>query len=155
MKGRWRILKSGVRTHGVSITDKIWLTCCALHNYLLEIDGLSEPWDGESGLHDFDEETDNIPFAIQRLSNEALDRNYDTSGMGPGFVENDSDNEDEELYPPITNETMVGFGNDLVSQGNVNNIIDLSYTVFRQKLITHFDILFSQNQIKWPQRIIH
>ena len=41
-----------------------WQMCCALHNFLLEIDGLSEPWDGESGLHDFDEETDNIPFAI-------------------------------------------------------------------------------------------
>ena len=35
MKGRWRILKSGIRLHGVDIADEIWLTCCSLHNMLL------------------------------------------------------------------------------------------------------------------------
>ena len=28
--------------HGVSVTDKIWLTCSALHNFLTNGD---EPWD--------------------------------------------------------------------------------------------------------------
>jgi hypothetical protein len=35
LKGRFRILKTGVRVHGVEATDKIWLTCCALHNFVL------------------------------------------------------------------------------------------------------------------------
>jgi hypothetical protein len=26
-------------------TDMIWKTCCALHNWLLEVDGLDEQWD--------------------------------------------------------------------------------------------------------------
>jgi hypothetical protein len=40
LKGRWRILKSGVRLHGVDAVNSVWFTCCALHNWLLEIDGL-------------------------------------------------------------------------------------------------------------------
>jgi hypothetical protein len=58
LKGRWRILKTGVRLHGVDSCDKIWKTCCALHNMLLEIDGLDKAWqmgvpsdwEGELGL---------------------------------------------------------------------------------------------------------
>jgi hypothetical protein len=37
LKGRWRILKTGIRLSGVDSADKIFLTCCALHNSLLEI----------------------------------------------------------------------------------------------------------------------
>jgi hypothetical protein len=44
LKGRWRILKSGIRLQGVDAVDKVWLTCCALHNWLLEIDGLNAEW---------------------------------------------------------------------------------------------------------------
>ena len=43
-KGLRRILKSGVQIHGVDKVDKVWLMCCALHNWLLVIDGLSEEW---------------------------------------------------------------------------------------------------------------
>jgi hypothetical protein len=49
LKGRWRILKSGVRLHGVDAVDSVWFTCCALHNWLLEVDGLTEEWVG--GVH--------------------------------------------------------------------------------------------------------
>jgi hypothetical protein len=41
LKRRWQILKLGVRINGVDVFDKIWFTCCALHNWLLEIDGLN------------------------------------------------------------------------------------------------------------------
>ena len=41
LKGRWRILKTGIRLSGVECADKIFLTCCALHNWLLETDGLN------------------------------------------------------------------------------------------------------------------
>ncbi len=39
LKGRWRILESGVRLSSVVNVDKVWFTCCALQNWLLEIDG--------------------------------------------------------------------------------------------------------------------
>ena len=37
-------MKSGIRLQGVDAVDKIWLTCCALHNWFLEIDGLNAEW---------------------------------------------------------------------------------------------------------------
>jgi hypothetical protein len=46
LKGRWRIIKSGVRLHGVDAVDSVWFTCCALHNWLLEIDELTYEWVG-------------------------------------------------------------------------------------------------------------
>jgi hypothetical protein len=46
LKGRRRILKSGVRLHGVDAVDSVWFTCCALHNWLLEIGGLAYEWVG-------------------------------------------------------------------------------------------------------------
>ena len=44
LKGRWRILKVGVSLYGnkrgLDTVDNTWKTCCALHNMLLEEDGL-------------------------------------------------------------------------------------------------------------------
>ena len=49
LKGHFRLLKTGIRLlHSVSTTDRMWLTCCALHNFLLEADGLHEQW--QSGV---------------------------------------------------------------------------------------------------------
>jgi hypothetical protein len=44
MKGCFRILKSGIRLKGQEAGDKIFLTCCALHNWLLHVDGLDKHW---------------------------------------------------------------------------------------------------------------
>ena len=41
LKGRWRILKSVIRLHGEDVVDEIWMTCCAIHNMLLDYDGLT------------------------------------------------------------------------------------------------------------------
>jgi hypothetical protein len=41
LKGRWIVLKTGIRMHITEVADNIWLTCCALHNMLLDVDGLS------------------------------------------------------------------------------------------------------------------
>jgi Plant transposon protein len=73
LKGRWRVLKSGIRVHKNEVVDNIWLTCCALHNMLLDVDGLSKAWKNgvrshwelESGKFG----NDDIPFAIRRLVN--------------------------------------------------------------------------------------
>ena len=37
LKGRWRILKSGIRLQKAEHIVRIWKTCCALHNMLLEV----------------------------------------------------------------------------------------------------------------------
>jgi hypothetical protein len=54
-------LKTGIRLHNTEIVDNIWMTCCAFHNLLLHVDGLSDGWkDGvpshwESESGEFDE----------------------------------------------------------------------------------------------------
>jgi len=45
LKGRQRILKTGIQLHGHEVSNKIWKTCCALNNWLLNIDGLSSQWE--------------------------------------------------------------------------------------------------------------
>mgnify|MGYP000223239855 FL=1 len=42
MKGSFRMLKSGMRLQSIDAVDSVWLTCCALHNWLLEVDGYDE-----------------------------------------------------------------------------------------------------------------
>ena len=44
MKGRFCILRYGVRMESIDRCDKLWATCCALHNMLLSVDGLNKGW---------------------------------------------------------------------------------------------------------------
>ena len=150
LKGRWRILKTGIRVHGLNEADQIWKTCCALHNWLLEVDGLDDKWmDGipsdweeEAGLHD------NIDIrrvnALERLNNPSLARNFDSSGMGRGC---DRDEDSNEL-PEVVVDSV-----ETVQQGSVNVTRKISLPVFRAKLVRHFDIAFNKREIKWPSRI--
>lgn len=124
LKGRWRILKCGIRVHGIDKVDLIWLTCFALHNWLLEVDGLNREWTGEEtamclesdwlgelGAHDFSGVTrSNIPNSIMRLSNNLTNRNFDESGMGPG-----ADVEDEYHHHGAINMINLSSTEDQVS----------------------------------------
>jgi hypothetical protein len=69
------------------------MTCCALHNWLLEIDGLDDKWtegeasewEGDLGIFDSTEEVmENVPFDIQHLHGTQPLHNYDASGIGVG-----------------------------------------------------------------------
>lgn len=156
LKGRWRILKCGVRVHGVDKVDLIWLTCCALHNWLLDIDGLNDEWTGEQiatctesdwlgelGQHDFDGIAlgrSRIPNAILRLSNNLTDRNFDATGMGPG--------------PDVLDDSNVAFNQVIRGEqcrgGGTRVVSNLTLGFFRSKLVEHFHILWSRNKIVWP-----
>ena len=72
LKGRWRILKTGIRLHGVECVTKIFKTCCALHNWLLEIGGadsrLNSDWLGRMGWHEYDDTEKHISGALVRLN---------------------------------------------------------------------------------------
>mmetsp|Transcript_24679 Transcript_24679/g.32236 ORF Transcript_24679/g.32236 Transcript_24679/m.32236 type:complete len:223 (-) Transcript_24679:189-857(-) len=71
MKGRFRILKTGIPLNGIEATDHIWATCCALHNFLLEEDG--------KDIEKFicNQQSLGVFYRRRRIT---LDR----SGMGPG-----------------------------------------------------------------------
>ena len=141
LKGRWGILKAGISCHGVDITDEIWMTCCALHNMLLDKDGLSEEWEGELGEFYWNKKSENIPFAIQRLHTTSERRKYDTSGMGPGLSTND-----DIAYVDVDNSIKI-------SPETINFVHQLPMDTFRARLIEHLDILFKQNKVVWPTRM--
>ena len=149
IKGRFRILKSPIRTRSIESVDKIWKTCCALHNWLLDIDGLDKEWqcgvlssDWEGQLGDFD--TTIVPFAIQRmlLATPAY-QSFDASGMGSG-----DDIVDDNIQ---NNTTIAGRGLNAISTTHVNVVRQLSHNLFRQKLIKHFHLNFEDNTIIWPR----
>lgn len=154
LQGHWRILKRGVRVHGHEPTDMIWKTCCALHNWLLEVDGLDEkwqegassPWEGELGQYD-EEDIQLIPENIRRRLTPDELRMYDSSGTRNLRENNESDSEDddeeEELQPTIAE--------PLPPVGQIRIVRKLTCNQFRSRLVDHFDILFSKNQIQWPR----
>ena len=45
LKGHRRLLKMGVHSSNLEYLDKIFKTCCALHNLFLDVDGLDKKWD--------------------------------------------------------------------------------------------------------------
>jgi hypothetical protein len=175
LKGRWRILKTGIRLAGVENADKIFLTCCALHNWLLDVDGLSEPWEGgvststtaggqdddtgagwggEMGNYD-EEDFGVLPAAIRNLNNPVAMRSFDLSGMGPGSDAILSDGEELRQYV----EESAAVDNDdtsCSSHNHMNNQVQLvrklSLAEFRKRLIVHFDIAYHQGEVKWPTK---
>jgi hypothetical protein len=63
LKKRFTILSKGIDAHDIDTADKVWKTCCALHNLLLDADGYDEKWGEEIPT----EET--LGFALSRLNN--------------------------------------------------------------------------------------
>jgi len=151
LKGRWRILKTGVRLHSTQAVDRVWLTCCALHNWLLEVDGLDKAWDGVSvnasewegeigGLEECD-----TPMAIRNLLSPAQIREYDTSTIGGMMDMDEDDDEDNEEDDDEMADALVESGEGVVYVRN------LSLQYFRSKLIEHFDIKFRLGEVVWPK----
>lgn len=142
LKGRWRILKAGVRLSGTKTVDRVWKTCCALHNMLLDIDGVDEMWQsdwlGQLG------ETDptDIPAPFQRLM--AIGDSYDSSGMGNGL-----DQSFEEIPDDVHDESEPISDTPCTENGAII-VRTMKMADFRDKLVEHFDVAFKRNEIIWP-----
>ena len=140
MKGRFTILRYGLRFRSIERCDKMWLTCCALHNKLLLIDGLDKNW--ETGVSSFWEKQNEkkeisnplTPFAIQRLTRSEKKMN----------CYHDIDNHDANYLSRSCKKYTVN-GKRIVSK--------MPLALFRKCLIEHFDIRFKMNDIVWPQHI--
>ena len=127
-------MKTGIRIHGRDLFDKvdnIWLTCCALHNWLLQADGLDVrweqgtqgDWEGSWGLHD---EADAVRFCVPR--------DFDLSNM-------DDIDESGEVHDRNEEE-----------QGEARLVRRMDLSDFRGKLIDHFMYKWRRRQVQWPSR---
>jgi hypothetical protein len=79
--------------------NNIWLTSCALHNWLLEVDGLDGEWEDAIGKLEAGDVIRHVSFAMQHLSFGYDPREYDESGLGPG-----EDRDGHEGIMPIVND---------------------------------------------------
>ena len=70
LKGRWRIRKTGIQLQSLNAVYDVCLTCCALHNMLLNFDdldvkwneGVKSPYEGEMGWHEYGLVEQHIPL---------------------------------------------------------------------------------------------
>lgn len=149
------ILKYGVRAHSLMDADNIFKTCCALHNMLLEVDGLAAGWEIGVQFHwetELDDSQD-LPFALRRFIKPSTARNLDTSGNG---IENDIANSTDSVTTSNTDITKRNCDNYYSSEANKNvpvSIKDMCFQLFCKKLISHFNILFHKKEVKWPHRL--
>ena len=148
IKCRWRVLKTEIRLHGLLNIDRIWLTCLALHNALLDVDGLNEKWrDGVRLDYQTDNNDNHLPFAIRRLVSDDSEKVYDFSGNGPGndvILQNCNksiQDQDQDVELPVE-----------TNRDGFINVRNMSLRNFCQKLIIHFNIMFQNNELKWPKR---
>jgi len=134
-----RILKTGIRLEGVAVANMVWKTCCALHNMLLEIDGLDEPWDGVLGEHDDHNSDRCVPRGVAR--------NFDSSGIGPG-----EDIHRGNIDIDTSNDAELNFHEADLNDGEVRTVRHLSQHYFRRKLVDHWAIKVEKKSVLWPCR---
>jgi hypothetical protein len=171
LKGRWRILKCGIRIHGTTDgPDQVFLTCCALHNKLFDIDGLDKRWeqgvqsiwsttyDNDDGDNDDDMLDGNavnevdvpciVPDAILRLQNPALERQY---GVSNERWESDHNRLQQTPAPAVVDAATTV---DTTTDDDIVEVRKLSLTEFRRRLVVHFSIALKRNEVQWPQRFV-
>jgi hypothetical protein len=128
LKHRFAILKNGIRLGSISRCDQVWRTCCALHNRLLFIDELDKGWDIATEINDPEDLETEVPFAIDRL--------HDNPSQ--------SNTSNHTKYPET-------FFNKYTINGK-RKVSSMPLKVFQERLIHHFDIMFKNNEVKWPKR---
>ena len=165
LKGRFRVLKNGIRVKGPGKTDNIWLTCCALHNFLLREDSLDSPWDSALALDTWleprfaDHSDEDLVRSFRDLDKVSdAHRKLDTTGVGEQIPSWSTNNNqlvaDDEEQPECEHEPHRHdpAGEEGPEGSTPVNSLSLSLLDFCSRLIEHFDILFSRQEIKWPKQ---
>jgi len=167
LKGWFHILKTGIRLHSLKAADQIWKTCCALHNWLLETDGLDKffdqdgtesEWEGPLGQHDVVKFQQFAPgYRLDQLDNMIQDmQNYNASRFGCLLPEDMApvdevvDDDSSEFEDSEFIDSMDSSSNSIIND-NVHVIWDQDFDFFHSKLVEHFDILYQECRIIWPK----
>jgi hypothetical protein len=157
---RFRILKTGIRLLRQKSADVIFLTCCALHNWLLNESGLSEGledgtpsiWEGSIGFHYLSDAQECVPEHVGRLLLPHELRTFDLSRVGlPGSVNNTVDVHSRHQSQHVNDDRHEQEEREGLPVTTWNKVVrNLNLSNFRSKLIKHFDMAFQRNEIEWP-----
>ena len=135
LKGRFGVLRYGIRLQSTEKCDQLYLTCCALHNRLLFVDGLHKNWkEGTESDWERMNREETVPFAVRRLN--SVSSNH-------GNTENDENVTVDPGNNPFKDCTV----------GGKRVVSKMTLELFQNRLIEHFDIQFKNNAINWPSRI--
>lgn len=147
-------MKTGIRLHGARAVDNIWKTCCALHNWLLEVDGLNAEWrsgvpsdfEGELGHHDLGDAQLFVPRILDRVINctefQGRLETFDATYMGNAEV-----NSEREVGDDVGISTPVS-----TSSSPCISVRSLSLSDFRDRLVRNFRFKWDKKMVKWPSR---
>ena len=110
------------------------MTCCALHNLLLDHDGLHNNWNESC-----DYDTNKLPFAMSRLRQ-------------PTAVPKHADQDRADMLSDLTERSNLVSACCKYTEDNCRVVNKMPLELFKQCLVNHFDIRFQKNDIKWPTR---
>ena len=131
MKKRFTILDKGIDTKNIEETDQVVLTCCSLHNLLLQNDGRDGAWEGGVAM-----DSNNTNVALNRLNSAG-----DTEGAS---------SDDNLMNGASSDDNLMNESYEYVSE-SVTIVRQMHQATFKKKLVEHFDTLFHQNKIIWPK----
>lgn len=137
LKTRFRILKFGIDMVEDASVDLLFRTCCALHNQLLELDGLNAEmeayaqWDGEC----WDEMEWGTAANRDMMSDGMRRRLGGNNSFDSGSVGNVSQYADRRIIEEIELEIQM----------------DPSYESFRRQLVDHFIHKHNNGELAWPR----
>ena len=132
LKKRFTILDKGIDIKNLEEADQVVLTCCSLHNLLLKIDERDGAWEDGVAMNN-----SSTNFALNRL-NSANNSDEVTS-------DDDADEESSDDNQMISDYEYASESVTVVRQ--------MHQSIFKSKLVEHFDILFHQNKIVWPKNV--
>lgn len=127
LKQEFAILKYGCRFSSLSLVDDIFQTCCAMHNQRKVISGSDQPWDTFILPPDIDGDmTRSRPDVFRRMEE---NERFEEEGGGIGSGEHEIIHDDFVL-PHLSD----------------------SHATVKNRLITHFKVASSKNEVFWPRR---
>lgn len=149
-----------MQLEGALAADRVWMTCCALHDMLLEVDGLNNRWEegaasdwqGDMGTSDAKECRCFTPFAIRQSSDAQLQNfggtehersSNELTVMIDGNNNTDPECDDEDMATNVRHD----------ANGSIC-LNSLSHRDFRERLVEHFDVLHATAELNGPQAIL-
>ena len=138
LKGRFRILKYGMRFRKVEHCDMLFKTLCAFHNMLIKEDGLDCNWMNYREALDQDQMNRNqFPPTLLRLHSLYVDQQ-------------NSSIEDQNVYPEW--KRRLERSKDQFTFNNKRIVRKMPQHLYIECLVEHFNICYKKQQIVWPRR---